>query len=387
MKIIYTGQELPEEVTKTIFLAGPSPRGDQEVLWRKEALKYLEELGYDGHVFNPEYAPGVKGMDYDSQVSWERDALDRADAIVFWVARDIEDEVYGLTTNDEWGYYKESGRAFLGHPATADKVQYQSWWAETLGLPVKHNLKVILKDVLEFIGNGALRTGAKVRVPLLVWNTPSFQSWIASQEANQNELTDFKAKYVFTAPGRRHVLSLVHPTVSIAAEEGRLKANEMILFRSDISSVFLYHRDPKGLLKIVLVKEFRTPVRNTDSYVYELPGGSSRSPGKSSFQVAAEEVSEETGLHLDHSRLVELSSRQMGATLCGYHSQLFACELTAEEILALEQDDSVHGEEGTGERCTIHVWTPEEILARGDRVDWPQLGMIFEGVNYATRSL
>jgi predicted NAD-dependent protein-ADP-ribosyltransferase YbiA (DUF1768 family) len=50
MTKIYTTEAVPAEITKSIFLAGPSLRADQQnklISWRIKALQILETLGYD----------------------------------------------------------------------------------------------------------------------------------------------------------------------------------------------------------------------------------------------------------------------------------------------------------------------------------------------------
>lgn len=54
MELIYAREELPKKVTKSVFLAGPTLRsGHPEDMhsWREDAIKYLEELEFDGHVY------------------------------------------------------------------------------------------------------------------------------------------------------------------------------------------------------------------------------------------------------------------------------------------------------------------------------------------------
>src|SRR5271157_3487310 len=90
MKIIYTGEEMPETITKSIFLAGPTPRNQKEQeSWRPEAIKYLKDKGFDGVVFAPEGRDGKFKMDYDDQIEWEEKHLNVADCIAFWVPRDL----------------------------------------------------------------------------------------------------------------------------------------------------------------------------------------------------------------------------------------------------------------------------------------------------------
>src|SRR5690606_7364487 len=90
MKVIYALESYPAAVTKTLFLAGPTSRTAQAASWRSEALRLLEELGYDGHVFIPEPQGGFWAENYINQVEWEEEFLKAADVILFWVPRDVK---------------------------------------------------------------------------------------------------------------------------------------------------------------------------------------------------------------------------------------------------------------------------------------------------------
>ena len=54
MIINYSDQEIIEG-KKSIFLAGPTPRGENVISWRTEACQLLENLGFDGVVYVPFY--------------------------------------------------------------------------------------------------------------------------------------------------------------------------------------------------------------------------------------------------------------------------------------------------------------------------------------------
>jgi hypothetical protein len=121
MQLVFADDVLPQQVRKTIFLAGPNPRykdGDAiQTTWRHNAIEYLEHRGFDGHVFIPlpkgsffgDYVVGAVS-DYDHQIKWEDEAMARADVILFYVPR--SNELQGLTTNIEFGRYLDSGRIF-----------------------------------------------------------------------------------------------------------------------------------------------------------------------------------------------------------------------------------------------------------------------------------
>ena len=53
MQINYSDEKVLKG-EKSIFLAGPTPRSLDVETWRKEAIRILEELGFDGIVYVPE---------------------------------------------------------------------------------------------------------------------------------------------------------------------------------------------------------------------------------------------------------------------------------------------------------------------------------------------
>ena len=83
MKVVYTSEEMPEKFSKSIFLAGPTPRNPEEQeSWRPDAIEILRDKGYDGIIFAPEGRDGKFKMDYDDRIAWEA-KLNVADVIVF----------------------------------------------------------------------------------------------------------------------------------------------------------------------------------------------------------------------------------------------------------------------------------------------------------------
>lgn len=178
----------------------------------------------------------------------------------------------------------------------------------------------------------------------------------------------------------RVYLWVVHANVFIWSEH-RNKTNEVVLSRPDISSVVLYKK-ADDLLKssIVLVREFRTPVSNSECFVLENPGGSSKRAADPK-RVAADEVFEETGLRIDPIRISYHSCRQLMATFSAHKAHTFSVELDDSELEWLEKQLGVpHGDgkedmNGTGERTYIEIHTLEDIL-KNDSVDWSTVGMI-----------
>lgn len=134
--------------------------------------------------------------------------------------------------------------------------------------------------------------------------------------------------------------------------------------------------------KVLLIKEFRSPVRNTDGFVYELPGGSSPKLDENPLVIASRELEEETGISIEANRFKNLGSRQMISTLSTHHAQLFQIILTDKEIKTAEKiaaSEQCFGVNNDSERTYLEVKTIGEIM-KEQLVDWSMLGMIFQAV-------
>lgn len=125
MTINYSDQEVIKG-EKSIFLAGPTPRGENAISWRTKACQFLEDNGFDGVVYVPEYSTWKPKEDYVDQAEWERDALLNASVIAFWIPRELPD-MPAFTTNVEFGYWLHSGKVIYGRPDTARKIKYLDW--------------------------------------------------------------------------------------------------------------------------------------------------------------------------------------------------------------------------------------------------------------------
>ena len=387
MEIVYTGEEMPEKFSKSLFLAGPTPRNKEEQeSWRSDALEILRDIGYDGVVFVPEGRDGKFKLDYDDQVGWEEKYLNVADCIVFWVPRDLEPDSKGhpkmaaFTTNVEFGAWADSGKIVFGAPPQATKNGYLKHYAEEYKAPTAESLTETLQNALEMLEDGAERSGGERFVPLFVWKQESFQSWYRAQTGAGNRLDEARVLYTFR-PGYKDFVFLwvLKAKVWIESEE-RFKSNEFVLARPDVSAVCLYHF-PNGAdaiydYEIVLVKEFRTPASTEDGFIRELAGGSSI--GKSEPEdTAAEEVHEETGFYLEASRLKNHGALQLAGTFSSHKSHLFSAEVTSEEIEWFKsQKDIAHGKEEDTERTFIEVHNVHDIIDQ-KLVDWTTLGQIF----------
>ena len=383
MEIVYTGEDMPESFTKSMFLAGPSLRPGQEEdmeSWRKDALKILSDKGYDGVVFVPENRSGKfeKDFSYDNQIDWEDKYLNLADCIVFYVPRDISTDKKGnlklpaFTTNVEFGAWASSGKIVFGNPKGSDKNNYLQFYADKFKVPSADTLTETLDNAMEMLGEGSKRSGGERYVPLLVWNTDAFQSWYDAQVLAGNELVDARLLYTFR-PGYKKFLFLSILRVNMyVTSEKRNKTNEFVLSRPDISSVVMWYKDG-DTIEVVLVKEFRSPAATEDGFIRELPGGSADATPE---ETAAEEIHEETGFYLDPSRLHAVSARQLAGTLSSHKSHLYSAELDKEEVEWFKsQDGVVHGIEEDTERTFVEVYTVSQLINE-DIVDWSTLGMI-----------
>ena len=148
MIVNYSDQEVLKN-QKSIFLAGPTPRDESVESWRPDACRILEQLGFDGVVYEPEYSTRKPKVDYINQVQWERDALSNASVIVFWLPRKLPD-MPAFTTNVEFGYWLHTGKVLYGRPDDARKIQYLDWLYKTdTNKEPYTNLEELLKKAIE----------------------------------------------------------------------------------------------------------------------------------------------------------------------------------------------------------------------------------------------
>ena len=398
-RIVYAKEAFPDSCERTIFLAGPTPRGEGDG-WRQDAIDLFRSKGYDGDLYSPEPRDGKWGGDYIDQVEWEDEGLHRADCILFWVPRDMKgDKFFGtdddpqpmpaLTTNDEWGFWKDSGKVVWGRPGGADSVRYQEHYAKLFGVSNGVTFEQTVDRALEMVGEGARREGGATQVPLYIWKKPEFQAWYKALKAAGNRLDGCRVSWAFRVPPpafdppgppKGLFLYALHVNVHIGSEN-RNKTNEIVLFRPDISAVIMWAKgSPWTESQIVIVKEFRVPVRNEAGFVYELPGGSSAKVGEDPRTVAAHEVEEETGLKIDPERLIWHKSRQLASTLSAHVSTVFSVSLTQEELAQLDADTGTHGVEADTERTYVEVWPVSKIF-ENQLLDWSCLGMILSVID------
>jgi len=392
VQVIYYYNDPPQTFSKSIFLAGPSPRTPETKSWRPEALRILEAKRFDGVVYVPEPINGNDKSKYDWERApkWEHKMIDVSDVVLFWIPRDIkpgengEPILPGFTTNVEYGWLCNSGKVVLGCPPNAPKTRYlTNTMAGRFHVPVFDSLETTIDKALAMIGEGAERTGGERQIPLFIWRHRAFQNWYQAQTGAGNRLDGASVEWLSRVTSKPEAVFAfaIRPNVYIASEN-RNKVNDPVVFRLDISSVVLYRKRTNLLdTEIVIIREFRSAASTQDGFIWELPGGSSpfiTDP----LEVAVEEVKEEVGLEIASSRLAYVGSRQMAGTLSEHKSHTYAAELTEDELAWLKtQKDIPHGSDyphnPTGERAYTEVLTLREIADRG-LADWANYGMICE---------
>lgn len=222
------------------------------------------------------------------------------------------------------------------------------------------------------------RKGGEVYVPSYVWETAQFQSWYKDLIKAGNTLEKADVLYHFTTPSGYLFSYVMKVSIWVEAEK-RFKANEIIISRRNVSNVIAYTDD-----KIVLIKEFRSPVSNDEGFVYELPGGSSFDDSVDPLENARTEFFEEVGfLVKDKNRFRHVSDRQLAATVVTHKANLYAIKLTEEEMDEIEKI----GEKkrmntmaiGDNDEHTYTVVINKEDLFKLP-VDFSTIGMIYSAI-------
>lgn len=387
MKIIYTHEEPPRSFSKSIFLAGPTPRSKEVKSWRPEALELLKAKGYEGVVFVPEERDGNfdrfdANYDYERTPAWEHRMMSMADIILFWIPRDL-DTLPGFTTNVEFGLQAHLGKIIFGAPVEAPKNKYLEFVSKKFDIrcPAYYTLNGTINATLERIAEGALRNDGEREIPLHVWRLRSFQNWYQAQKNAGNRLDGARIDWIGRPHSEPKLTYIVALKANIyVAQENRNKINEFVIIRPDISSILVYHRN-KNLTKteIVLIKEFRSPASTLDGFIWELPSGSSNRLNDP-LDNAVEEIYEEIGLRISKDRLTNHGSRQLAGTVLTHKAHLFSVEITDKELEWLKAQKGLprgadYPKNPTGEQAYTEIMTLKELLTNG-LVDWSNIGMI-----------
>lgn len=154
--VIYAREPLPAS-GPSVFLAGPTPRaGGPAPSWRPAAIEELTAR-WSGEqpltVLTPESRDGIRAKHYDDQVGWETEARAAADAILFWIPRDLA-VLPGFTTNVEFGLDVSSGKAVLGAPADCpnpERNRYLVYVAGQHRVPVRDTLAATVAAALDIV--------------------------------------------------------------------------------------------------------------------------------------------------------------------------------------------------------------------------------------------
>lgn len=384
MNIVFADHPVPKNITKSLFLAGPSPREIGVLDWRHEAIDYLKSINFQGTIFVPIPekrffgSTDLPNWNYHTQVEWECLCRDISDTIVFWVPRSIEGKMPGFVTNIEFGEDLGTGKVVYGRPPEAEKCKYLDKRMMDKGYPVFETLSATLDHVAKMLGDGSFRKDGEVHVPLFIWKSDQFQSWYANLLAAGNTLESARVHNQITV-GNNYLFAYVLSVKIWVASERRLKSNEFVFSRKDSVNVCLYYKDVDDT-KIVLVKEFRSTVNNMEGFVYELPGGSSFNPSASVVSTLKDELHEEVGFTLDDdTRLVHVDTRQVAATFATHQVHLYKLELNKSEYEAIvAKKDQKFGNIEDGEVITLEVVNLKEIFNK--LVDFSVIGMIFSSI-------
>ena len=153
VNVVYAREDIPSG-TRAVFLAGPTPRaGDGVESWRPAAIAELAARWKGDKpltVLTPESRGGKRAEHYDDQVGWETAARRRADAVLYWIPRDLK-TLPGFTTNVEFGLDVSTGRAVLGVPPDCpnpERNRYLVYVAKIHGTPVRETLQTAVAEAL-----------------------------------------------------------------------------------------------------------------------------------------------------------------------------------------------------------------------------------------------
>lgn len=389
MKIIYAQQAIPNQISKSIFLAGPSLRPGQEgISWRIKAIEILETLEYDGVVFVPEFEGGKfdDNFNWDNQVKWEDRCLKMADNILFNINRDIDNNLLGLTTNTEFGQWMDSGKVVLVAPLNADKVEYQKDKAKQFKIPTYQDLYSGIKHILD-VQTHENRIDGERFIPQEIWKLEQFQDWYKNMKAVGNWISDAKVLNTYRIPSNNKIFAFSLWVNIYIKHENRYKNNEFIFSRPDISCCVLYKPDLEDKLNsdVILISEFRSPVNNTKGMVYELPGGSSVKKGVDPKERIIEELEEETGFKPNIHKLEFEGAKQLYGTLVTCKSYLYSYELSTIEYLKIEDNikqGKTFGVAEDTELTYLHTFKIRDLLDNYiDYIDWANIGQILKVIN------
>lgn len=260
--------------------------------------------------------------------------------------------------------WAQTGKMICGH----DEESWAARFTAQHGLRVARSLDELVAEVRTRTVPGVLRAGAERQVPLMICRTTSWKLWYENLKRVGNRLDGATVEWTFrVGPDKSFVLFwALHVNIYVTAE-ARSKSNEVVISRPDIACVLAW-LPGKELLdtEIVLVREFRSPSRSSDGFIYELPGGSSFKPSSDVLQTASDELFEECGIRVEKERLHQETSRQAAATVTTHHVHLFSARLTPDEMEAARAhaaQGTVFGNASESERTRMVVTTVREAIS------------------------
>ncbi|MFY1675666.1 MULTISPECIES: nucleoside 2-deoxyribosyltransferase domain-containing protein [unclassified Streptomyces] len=202
--VVHVGREAPESWTAAVYLCGPTPTDPATSSWRPDAVAALRSSWTGAGrlvVFLPEPPADGAYPAYSEQVAWEEDAMRRADVVLFWIPRHLP-RLPGLVSNVKWGSWCDSGRAVLGTPPEAHRMEYLLHFAEALGVPVASTIEEAAGAALRSVGSGGARSGGERAIPLTVWRTDSFRTWYHRRVEAGDRILDARVDW-YSPPSAR----------------------------------------------------------------------------------------------------------------------------------------------------------------------------------------
>ena len=375
---VYPGQEPPQAWDACVLIGSGQGTSVPAAPWQHEVITLLRDHWTgDGRLVAFVAEPGGRERTDtgDELADWYGRAFDVADFAMFWWPDDVDPRLIPANL----AACRDNQRVVLGAPPDAPHHRYLLKYGADRAVITATTLAGIVGAALGAIGTGARRKAGEREVPLPVWRTESFQHWYSAQLSAGNTLLGARQVWTFGSgtDGRLPWYWALHVRIHVRAEN-RVKANEVVISRPDISAVVLYQPGASvDDATIVLVREFRSPASTPDGLVHELPGGSGAA-GLDALAHAVRETTEETGLAIDSRRMRAHGSRQLAGTMSAHHAHLFSAEITGAELARLRATQSTpHGIDD--EQTWTEITTFAEI--RRDRlVDWATLGMIAEAL-------
>jgi ADP-ribose pyrophosphatase YjhB (NUDIX family) len=376
---VYLDQQPPESWNASIFLVMPQGPESTAAAWHRDVVALLREQWPGGGplvVFVPRPSSQAgRSATVTELADWYDRALHGADVVLFWWPEALDP---GLLPQS-LAAWSDGLRVIHGAPHGVAHARDLQEHASGQAVTAAPTLAAMVGAALEKIGSGAHRSDGERDVPLPLWRAESFQRWYSAQTMAGNKLLGARQVWTFSiGPRRRLLYWALHVRIYVLAED-RIKDNEIVISRPDISVLALYRRGVTiDDTSIVLVREFRSPASTPDGMVHELPGGSGVFDRDARDQ-AVQEAAEETGLVIDASRIRAHGSRQVAATVSGHHAHLFTAEITSAELARLRASSATPRGSTYSEQTWPEIMTFAQIR-RSRLVDWATLGMIAEAI-------